>query len=275
MRADFALRGVPIAISTLVSIMFKAGDVLTAIDGEQWRQLIAGNLLHTDGSGIDVIVKGHPGVVRGHIDVFTRGDIAVYTFSLSKNGTDFAENLQKFEGTLVADAESRLNETYRSGRIIEAGCNAHGIRKFEEALGEQPVLAAEATQFLQAMFVEDAAAQDLGLTGPDRHAWRRGRIAPISRSFRQWLDTVGPTLLPSTPLAIGARYYTNHWLALMRFLENPDVPMSNNASERVFRPLDTGRLNWLFAGTPDAAHNLAMLMGLVATCRLQGTDPAA
>lgn len=43
----------------------------------------------------------------------------------------------------------------------------------------------------------------------------------------------------------------------------------------MFRPLDTGRLNWLFAGNPEAAHNLAVLMGLVATCRLQGIDPAA
>lgn len=47
----------------------------------------------------------------------------------------------------------------------------------------------------------------------------------------------------------------------------------NNAAERLFRSLDTGRHNWLFAGNEDSAHNLAVLMGLVATCRLQGLDP--
>ena len=275
MRRDFAVRGVPIAISTLVSMMFKAGDLLTAIDGEHWRQLLGGTWLQTDGSGIDVVLEGHPGVVRGIIDVFTRDDVAVYTFGLSKNGDDFAEKLAKFSGKLVADAESRLNETYRSGRIVEAGCNAHGLRKFEDALGEQPILAAEAMQFLQAMFLEDAAARDAGLVGEDRIRWRQERIAPISRTFRRWLDAVGPTLLPSTPLAKAVRYTTNHWDALMRFLDDADIPMHNNASERLFRPLDTGRLNWLFAGNPEAAHNLAVLMGLVATCRLQGIDPAA
>ncbi|MCB9508470.1 MAG: IS66 family transposase [Myxococcales bacterium] len=275
MRRDFAVRGVPIAISTLVSLMFKAGDLLAAIDGEHWRELLAGTWLHTDGSGIDVVVEGHPGVVRGHIDVFTRDDVAVYTFALSKDGKDFAGKLAKFEGTLVADAERRLDATYASGRILEAGCNAHGIRKFEDALGEQPVLAAEAVQFLQAMFVEDAAAQERGLTGAARLAWRQERIAPICQTFRAWLDHVGPTLVPSSPLSKAIRYHTNHWEALTRFLGNPDIPMSNNASERLFRPLDTGRLNWLFASSPEAAHNLAVLMGLVATCRLKGVDPQA
>lgn len=275
MRRDFALRGVPIAISTLVSVMFKAGDLLAAIDGEHWRELLAERWLHTDGSGIDVIVEGHPGVVRGHIDVFTRQDVAVYTFALTKDGEDFAGKLGKFTGTLVADAESRLNATYKTGRIIEAGCNAHGIRKFEDALGEQPILAAEAVQFLQVMFHEDAVADDLELVGDARLTWRQERIAPISSKFRQWLDAVEPTLLPSTPLAKAVRYYRNHWDALMRFLGNPDIPMSNNASERLFRPLDTGRLNWLFAGSPEAAHNLAVLMGLVATCRLKDIDPQA
>ena len=59
----------------------------------------------------------------------------------------------------------------------------------------------------------------------------------------------------------------------MRFLLDPKIPMHNNAAERLFRALDTGRHNWLFAGSEDSAHNLAVLMGLVATCRLQGIDP--
>jgi hypothetical protein len=59
----------------------------------------------------------------------------------------------------------------------------------------------------------------------------------------------------------------------MRFLGDAKIPMHNNAVEWRFRNLDTGRHNWLFAGTEDSAHNLAVLMGLVATCRLQGIDP--
>ena len=35
--------------------------------------------------------------------------------------------------TLTADAEHRYNAVYATGRVIEAGCNAHGRRKFRDA----------------------------------------------------------------------------------------------------------------------------------------------
>lgn len=275
MRRDFELRGVPLAISTLVTAMARAGELLAAIDGEHFEELVGGSWIQSDGSGIDVVIEGHDGVARGIMDVFTRDDVAVFTFSMSKDGEDFAAKLQKFNGTMVADAESRLNATYADGSIVEAGCNAHGRRKFEEAEGEQPILAVEGGTFLAAMFLVEEEAAASGVVGAELLALRQSRTAPIASEFRKWIEAVGPDLLPGTPLARAVNYYVNHWDALMRFLENPEIPMHNNASERLFRALDSGRLNWLFAGSADSAHNLAILMGLVATCRLQGIDPQA
>lgn len=272
MRRDFELRGVPFAISTLVRIMAKTGDLLAAIDKVHWDQLVAGEWMNADGSGIDVVVK-NDGVARGIIDVFTRDDIAVYTFSASKNGKDFADRLAKFAGTLVADAESRMNETYASGAITEAGCNSHGIRKFDVAEAEYPVLAEEGRQFVAAMFYWEDKGHEQGLAGDALLVWRQQHIAPISADFRRWIDIVRESLVPGTPLRKAVNYYYNHWDALTQFLRDPKIPMHNNAAERLFRALDTGRHNWLFAGNEDSAHNLAVLMGLIATCRLQGIDP--
>lgn len=272
MRRDFELRGVKFAISTLVTIMAKTGDLLAAIDKVHWDQLVAGGWMNADGSGIDVVTNGD-GVARGIIDVFTREDIAVYTFSTSKKGKDFADRLAKFTGTLVADAESRMNETYATGSIIEAGCNSHGIRKFDGAENEQPVLAAEGRQFVAAMFYWEDKGHQQNLVGDALLAWRQTHIAPISKDFRRWIDAVQDHLLPGTPTRKAVNYYVNHWDALMRFLGDPKIPMHNNAAERLFRCLDTGRHNWLFAGNEDSAHNIAVLMGLVSTCRLQKIDP--
>ena len=272
MRRDFELRGVSLAISTLVTVMAKTGDLLAAIDKVHWDQLVAGEWMNADGSGIDVVVH-KDGVARGIIDVFTREDIAVYTFSVSKNGKDFADRLAKFAGTLVADAESRMNEAYASGAITEAGCNSHGIRKFDGAENEYPILAEEGRQFVSAMFYWEDKGREQGLVADALLAWRREHIGPISSDFRRWVDVVRETLVPGTPLRKAVNYYHNHWDALMRFLDDPKIPMHNNAAERLFRSLDTGRHNWLFAGNEDSAHNLAVLMGLVATCRLQGIDP--
>lgn len=272
MRRDFELRGVKLSISTLVTAMAKTGDLLAAIDKVHWDELVAGDWMNADGSGIDVVVK-NDGVARGIIDVFTRDDIAVYTFSVSKNGKDFADRLAKFTGTLVADAESRMNETYASGAITEAGCNSHGIRKFKGAESEYPVLAEEGRQFVAAMFYWEDKGRERGLVGEGLLAWRQEHVAPISADFRRWIDIVRETLVPGTPLRKAVNYYYNHWDALTQFLRDPKIPMHNNAAERLFRALDTGRHNWLFAGNEDSAHNIAVLMGLVATCRLQGIDP--
>lgn len=272
MRRDFELRGVTLAISTLVTVMTKTGDMLAAIDKVHWDELVGGEWMNADGSGIDVVVK-NDGVARGVIDVFTRDDIAVYTFSPSKHGKDFADRLAKFAGTLVTDAESRMNETYVSGAITEAGCNSHGIRKFDGAESEYPLLAEEGRQFVAAMFYWEDQGSDGALVGDALLAWRQEHIAPIARNFRRWIDIVRETLVPGTPLRKAVNYYHNHWDALMRFLADARIPMHNNAAERLFRALDTGRHNWLFAGNEDSAHNLAVLMGLVATCRLQRVDP--
>lgn len=272
MRRDFELRGVKFAISTLVSIMAKTGDLLAAIDKVHWDQLLAGDCMNADGSGIDVVTNGD-GVNRGIIDVFTWGDIAVYTFATTKRGKDFAARLAKFTGTLIADAESRMNETYASGAITEAGCNSHGIRKFDGAENEQPVLAVEGRQFIAAMFYWEDQGHQRNLVGEELLAWRQARIAPITEDFRRWIAAVQEHILPGTPLRKAVNYYVNQWDALMRFLGDPKIPMHNNAAERLFRCLDTGRHNWLFAGSEDSAHNIAVLMGLVSTCRLQKIDP--
>ena len=47
---------------------------------------------------------------------------------------------QLLQGSWMAmDAEHRHNGLFVSGKIIEAGCNAHGRRKFEAAEKSQPI----------------------------------------------------------------------------------------------------------------------------------------
>jgi hypothetical protein len=54
---------------------------------------------------------GNDRVARGIVEVFSRGDIAVFTFSMARDGEEPRAKLGKFNGTLVAAAESRLKAT--------------------------------------------------------------------------------------------------------------------------------------------------------------------
>jgi protein TonB len=70
-------------------------------------------------------------------------ELAVFQYEADKAAEGVVAKLQPFRGTLTADAEHRFNAVYATGRVVEAGCNAHGRRKFRDAEATQPVLAAE------------------------------------------------------------------------------------------------------------------------------------
>jgi hypothetical protein len=68
------------------------------------------------------------------------------------------------------------------------------------------------------------------------------------------MDSVQTTLVPGDPLAAALRYYKNHKPALLRFLQDPDIPIDNAPTEREFQNVAKLRLNALFAGSSEGAH---------------------
>jgi hypothetical protein len=274
-RRDLAERGVPLAMGTLVGFVERAADLLAPIDGLHWRQLLAGSWMATDGTGIKVLVPKLPSAHNGYIELYRNRECAVFQYAADKGSDDVVAKLRSFHGTLTADAEHRFNAVYSSGRVLESGCNAHGRRKFRDAEQTQPALAAEGGAFIGAIYGEEEKALKLGLAGDALRAHRRKHTRPIADEFERWLAAVQPTLLPSEPLMIAVQYYLRHRDALFRFIDDPDVPIDNSATEREFQNVAKLRLNVLFAGSTEGAHRACVLLGIVATCRAIGVPAQA
>jgi transposase len=272
-RRDLASRGIKLAMSYLVTQIERAADLLGIVDGEHWKQLLAGAWMATDTTGIKVLVPQLPGTHNGHLEVYRRDDLVVFQYEPHKGGEVLAQKLAPFSGVLVADAEHRHNAVYEDGRVVEAGCNAHGRRKLRDAEAVQPALAKEGGGFVSAIYLAEAEAQKQGLTGDKLRRWRQKKIPPLANQLKAWMDAVEPTLTPSDPLAETIRYYRNHWEALFRFVDYPEIPIDNSASEREYQQVAKIRLNCLFAGSTEGAHRAATLLGIVATCRATGVDP--
>lgn len=273
-RRDLGERGVHIAMGSLVSFIERSADILAPVDGEHWKQLLAGNWMATDGTGLKVLVPGLPAAHNGYLELYRNDELAVFQYTADKGGDAVVKKLSRFCGTLTADAEHRMNGVY-SDRIIESGCNAHGRRKFEDAEATQPVLAREGGRFIGAMYGEEQAARVLGLRGDALLAHRQARIRPVADAFDAWRAAVEPSLLPSEPLAAAVRYYRNHRDALYRFIDEPNAPIDNSPTEREFQNVAKLRLNVLFAGSTEGAHRAATLLGIVATCRAIGVPAEA
>lgn len=272
-RRDLASRGVPLAMSYLVTQIERAADLLAPIDGEHWKQLLAGSWMATDATGLKVLVPKLAGTHNGHLEIYRRDDLVVFQYEPHKGSDVLADKLKPFSGLLVADAEHRHNALYVDGRILEGGCNAHGRRKVRDAESVQPVLAKEAGDFIAAIYVAEDEAKKRGLEGDALRAWRQDKVPPIQADLLRWMNAVEPTLTPADPLAVAIRYYRNHWDALFRFVDHPEIPIDNSASEREYQNVAKLRLNSLFAGSTEGAHRMAILLGIVATCRSIGVDP--
>ena len=266
-RRDLRERGVSLAMSTLVSFIERAAELLAPVDGLHWRQLLACSWMATDGTGLKVLVPGLPAAHNGYLELYRNLELAVFQYEPDKASDNVVAKLQPFRGTLTADAEHRFNAVFAKKRIVEAGCNAHGRRKFRDAEATQPALAAEGGAFLSAMYLKEEEARTRGLVGKRLLAHRRRFIGPIIAKFKRWLAAVEPTLLPSEPLMAAVRYYRLHGEALFRFVEDPEVPIDNSPTEREFQNVAKLRLNMLFAGSTEGAHRACVLLGIVATCR--------
>jgi hypothetical protein len=274
-RRDLAERGVPMAMSTLVSFIERAADLLAPIDGLHWRTLLAGSWMATDGTGLKVLIPGLPAAHNGYVELYRNRELAVFQYEADKSSDAVTSKLAPFRGTLTADAEHRFNAVFETGRVVESGCNAHGRRKFRDAEDTQPVLAAEGGAFIGAIYGEEGKAQQLNLVGAALREHRQRFIRPLADHFEKWLDAVEPTLLPSEPLMAAVRYYKNHRDALFRFIDDPDLPIDNSPTEREFQNVAKLRFNMLFAGSTEGAHRACVLLGVVATCRAIGVPVQA
>ena len=70
-------------------------------------------------------------------------------------------------------------------------------------------------------------------------------------------------------------YVLANWPALVRYTDDGDLSIDNNAAERAMRPVALGRKNWVFAGSDNGGRTAAVLYSMVATCRRHGLDPFA
>jgi hypothetical protein len=274
-RRDLAERGVPLAMGSLVSFVERAADLLAPVDGVHWRQLLAGRWMATDGTGLKVLVPKLPEAHNGYVELYRNNDVAVFQYEPDKTGDVVVRKLASFRGTLTADAEHRFNGVFASGVVVEAGCNAHGRRKFRDAEATQPGLAVEGGSFISAMYAEEEKARARGLSGEALLRHRQAHARPIADALDKWLASVEATLLPSEPLMVAVRYYRGHREALYRFIDDANVPIDNSPTEREFQNVAKLRLNMLFAGSSEGAHRACVLLGIVASCRAAGVPVQA
>jgi transposase len=100
-----------------------------------------------------------------------------------------------------------------------------------------------------------------------RDALRQERARPLLEVIRQQIEVAQRRVLPGSRLAKACKYTLSLWDKLTRFLQYPELELSNNLAENSMRPVAVGRRNWIHIGSLQAGPKIAAILSLVESCR--------
>jgi hypothetical protein len=122
---------------------------------------------------------------------------------------------------------------------------------------------------MDALFAIDAEAREGALSPEARHGLRLEKAKPLLEPLKAGIEAARAGALPQSALAKACNYSLTLWGRLTRFLDYPEVELSNNWAENAMRPVALGRRNWIHIGSKEAGPRVAALLSVVETCRRQ------
>jgi transposase len=124
------------------------------------------------------------------------------------------------------------------------------METFLARLRKAPI-AIEAVKRVDALF---AIKREINVLAPQqRLVVRHERSRPLIVELEAWLREQRRELSSKSDTAKAINYSLQRWPALIRFLDDGRLCMSNNAAERTLRCVAVGRHNWTFAGSDEVA----------------------
>lgn len=89
---------------------------------------------------------------------------------------------------------------------------------------------------IDALFAIDAEARTANLDHAARHTLRSKKAPPLLAEIKLAITAARATALPTSALGKAANYTLALWPKLTRFLEYPELELSNNLAENSMRP---------------------------------------
>ena len=201
----------------------------------------------------------------------------MYDYTPSRKRDGPAAFLKDYEGYLQADAFGGYDGIYAGsgGKIVEVGCWAHARRKFFEAKETASRAAHEALARIGQLYALERQAQEAELSAESLRTLRQEQAQPKLADFRAWLEELRLDSLPKSPIGTAARYVLGNWQALVRYCEDGELAIDNNAAERAVKPCAIGRKNWLFCGSDSGGRTAAILFTMTGSAKRHDLDPFA
>jgi transposase len=274
----FERAGIAIPRSTLAQWVGACGVKLQPLVDALKVWLLTQPVLHADETPVPMLSPGLGRTHRAYLWSYSSSEYeplqaVIYDFADSRKGLNARDFLGDWRGKLVCDDFSGYKALFERG-IIEIGCTAHARRKFHDLyVNHRSDIAEEALRYYTGLYEVEREARERKLDTEGRRILRQQRSKPIAEAFRQWLTRQRALVPDGSAAAKAINYSLGRWAALIRYLDDGELPIDNNHIENRIRPVALGRGNWLFCGSLRAGKRAAAIMSLIQSAKLNGHDP--
>jgi transposase len=224
-----------------------------------------------------------PGNKRWWAWSLTSETAVTYTILESRSQEAARQALNGYQGIVVADGYGAYEALARAGpRFTLAHCWAHVRRKFVEAEPHYPGPCAEVLDLIGQLYTVErecptrvgaALATEATELQDQRARLRAERSAPLVAAIRAWAQR--QRALPESALGKAIAYMLGLWPGLTRFLDDPRIPLDNNATERALRGMVIGRKNHYGSRSRRGTEVAALFYSLIESAKLCGIEPKA
>jgi transposase len=264
-----AREGIPVARSTMNDLVHLAADVCVPL----WNAALAEVRIDPHVQADETSFRTQVRPERSFVWTFLSEQHTVYVYSPSRSGDTPKTVLGGSTGTLTVDGYTGYNNVTDVEGRERSGCWSHVRRKLFEAMSAAPE-AREGLDIILDLFMVERSAQNRGVVGTPAHLeLRQRRSTEALARLQAWREKTTPLYEPKSAMGQALGYLDNQWPRLTSFLQDPKIPIHNNASESALRIIALARKNSLFFGNDEAGKRFAVLYSLIATCAKHGVNP--
>ena len=284
LEKEFERYGLSITRQNMANWMIRLGHEYLAVMYDYLHEKLYGyHVIQADETPVLVNRDGRPAGSKSYMWVYRSGylyedrQIVLYEYQKTRNASHPREFLKNYSGICVTDGYQvyhTVEKELESLRI--AGCWVHCRRKFEEALkvvpkgSEKESLSYLIMKQIQAIYREENKLKNL--EPEDRLKQRRVVIKPLVDALFVYLKN-HESEAGSNTLKKAFTYALNQEKYLRVFLEDGEVPMDNNASERAIRGFCIGKKNWEMIDTINGATSSAIIYSIAETAKANNLKP--
>ena len=285
LEKEFERYGLAIPRQNMANWMIRLGEGYLGIMYDYLHSLLYEyHVIQADETPVLVNKDGRPAGSQSWMWVYRSGfmqqerQIILYEYQKTRNASHPRNFLKDYTGICVTDGYQVYHTLEKEREDLRiAGCWVHCRRRFNDALEMVPKAhQKESVLYLimnqiRAIYREEGKLSDL--SSEDRLTQRQLVVKPLVDAFFAYLKQISSKTPQNGKVKEAFPYALNQERYLRVFLEDGDVPIDNNASERAIRGFCIGKKNWEMIDTINGATSSAIIYSIAETAKANDLKP--